>query len=234
MIRAFDTLENNVDVLLQRQAALTTNIANVTTPGYMAQNLFQTTLREVRLHNYQGGPKANEFNDAGSITFGNEISGSRLNGAQGAMKTTGLATDFAVQGDAFFNVRMPNGSIAYTRNGNFKLNGQNELVTQDGNQVLGANGQAIVGTNNPNFALTRFADDSTMTSLGNTYYTSPTPGTPANNQVSQGMLEQSNVNIADQMASMIQISREYDANQRILSMNNETVGKAVNDLGSLQ
>lgn len=233
MIRAFDTLQDNFDVLLQRQAALTTNIANTNTPGYMEQNLFQTTLKEVRLHNFQGGPKINRFNDAGSFTFGNEIAGSSLNPTQGAIKTTGLATDFATSDGSFFNIQLPNGQIVYTRDGNFKLNENNQLVTQDGNTVLGANGQPINGSTNPNFQLTTFANVSNLTSIGNAYYTSPVVGTTTTGLAQQGMLTQSNVGLANQMADMIQISRAYEASQRFLSMNNETVGKAVNQLGSL-
>ncbi|CAH0416982.1 flagellar hook-basal body complex protein [Periweissella fabaria] len=233
MIRALDTLQNNFDLLIQRQANLASNIANANTPGYMEQNLFQSTLREVRLHNYQGGKYINSFNDAGGFTFGNELSGSRLNTNKGAMKTTGLQTDFAIPTAGFFNIQMPNGQTAYTRNGNFRLNDQNQLVTQDGYAVLGQNGQPIVGTDNPPFKITNFANISQLANLGNTYYTSPTPGTTVTTQVQAGMLEQSNVQIADQMTSMIQISREYEANQRALSMNNATLDKAVNRLGAL-
>lgn len=233
MIRAFDTLQNNFDVLLQRQAALNANIANTNTPGYMEQNLFQTTLKEVRLHNYQGGPRINQFNDAGAFTFGNELAGSRLSTGHGAVKTTGLPTDFATMNDNFFNVQLPSGEIAYTRNGNFKLTSNNQLVTQDGNPVLGANGQPIFGTENHNFQLTSFADMGTLTSLGKSYYTSSTAGNTTTGTAKQGMLEQANVQLADQMANMIQVSRAYEASQRALTMNNETVNKAVNQLGTL-
>jgi flagellar basal-body rod protein FlgF len=233
MIRALDTLQNNFDLLLQRQANLASNIANANTPGYMEQNLFQSTLREVRLHNYQGGNHVNAFNDAGSFTFGNQLSGSSLNPDKGALKTTGLQTDFAIPSAGFFNVQLPNGQVGYTRNGNFRLNSQDQLVTQDGYAILSQAGQPIIGTDNPNFKITTFASAKQLTNLGNTYYTSTTPGETINTPVQAGMLEQSNVKIADQMTAMIQISREYEANQRVLSMNNATLDKAVNRLGSL-
>lgn len=233
MIRAFDTLHDNFDVLLQRQQMLTNNMANTNTPGYMEKKIFQTTLKEVRLHNYQGGLKVNQFNDAGSFTFGNEISKTSLNDARGTFKTTGLQTDFAIQNDGFFNVQMPNGSVSYTRNGNFKLNQQNQLTTNDGYLVLNKNNQPINDVNNPDFKITNFNDNKTLVNVGGTYYTSQTNGNDINSQVNKGMLEQSNVQIADQMTDMIQISREYEANQRALSMNNETVKKAVNQLGAM-
>jgi len=63
-----------------------------------------------------------------------------LGSAQGAMTHTGIETNFAIEGDGFFRIRKPDGTVGYTRNGNFRLNEARELVTQQGFPVDGENG----------------------------------------------------------------------------------------------
>ncbi|GAJ26330.1 flagellar basal-body rod protein FlgF [Liquorilactobacillus sucicola DSM 21376 = JCM 15457] len=233
MIRALDTLRQNVDILQKRQENVSGNIANVNTTGYRAKHLFQSTLREAQLHNYQGGPNANQRTEIGGFTFGNQLDGSYLDQTKGALHQTGRATDFAITNDGYFTVRMPNGQEAYTRNGNFNLNEQNQYVTQEGYTVLNAAGQPAVAGDN-NFRITAFDDEQALQNMGNTYFTSNAQGRQlAGADVRQGYLEQSNVSTADEMVALIQTGREFEANQKALSSNNETLGKAVNELGKI-
>lgn len=234
MIRSLDTIYKSVHVLQKRQENLNSNIANTNTSGYMAKDLFQKTLEGVPLHNYEGGVKMDRYHQVGDFTFGNGLSGAYLNTNRGALKNTGRLTDFAVNDNAFFTVRMNNGQMAYTRNGNFQLNNQNQLVTQEGYQVLGANNQPITLEmgRTPNFLITSFADENALVSMGDTYYTSNQAGQIINNaSVVQGYVEGSNVNVADEMVKMIQTTREFEANQKALNTMNETLNKAVNELG---
>ncbi|KRL99147.1 flagellar hook-basal body protein [Liquorilactobacillus satsumensis] len=234
MIRGLDTLRQNIDVLLKRQENASSNIANVNTTGYQAKKLFQSTLKQVRFQNYQGGPNVNQRTEIGDFTFGNQLDGAALNPEKGAFKQTGRSTDFAIQNDGYFTVKMPNGTTAYTRNGNFKVNAQNEYVTQEGYQVLSAAGTAVAAGQNPAFGIVAFDNPQQLESQGNTYYT--TTQTPHNVQTAQvlnGYLEQSNVATADEMVSLIQTGREFEANQKALSTNNETLNKAVNELGKI-
>ena len=119
MIRSIDTLKSNFEVLQKRQEAISANIANVNTNGYQEKKLFQSTLKNVQLHNFMGGLKNEQRVNVGNFTFGNQIDGSYLNTQPGSMHETDLKTDFAINGAGYFTVRMNNGQIGYTRNGNF-------------------------------------------------------------------------------------------------------------------
>lgn len=235
MIRGFETLNRNIDILQKRQENISANIANVNTNGYLDKELFQKTLKNVGLHNYQAGPNANQRQNIGQFTFGNQIDGSYLNTSAGSLKETDRATDFAINGSGFFTVRMANGQLGYTRNGSFTIN-NNRYVTQEGYQVLNANNQPVqVTKQTPNFKIVNLTNPTTLSSAGNTYYTSNTnPQIVNNSQVTRGFIAQSNVSVADEMVALMQTGREYEANQKILSATNETVSKAVNQLGNVQ
>lgn len=233
MIRSLDTLYKSVHLLQKRQENSNSNIANTNTTGYKAKSLFQRTLEEVPLHNYEDGIQMDQRHEIGGFTFGNELAGAYLNAERGALKNTERLTDFALNGEGYFTIRMNNGQLAYTRNGNFIKNDQNQLLTQEGYQVLGANNQPIVMQDNvkPNFLITNFQEESALISNGDTYYTSNQPGQIIQGSVVQGYLEGSNVSVADEMVKMIQTSREFEANQKALQTVNETLDKAVNELG---
>lgn len=234
MIRAIDTLKSNFEVLQKRQEATAGNVANVNTNGYREKKLFQSTLKNVALHNYMGGVKNNQWVDVGDFTFGNQIDGSYLNTSSGALRQTDLPNDFAINGAGYFTVRMNNGQIGYTRNGNFTANEQGQLVTQEGYTVLGANGQAVAAnTQNPQLMVVTFNDNVELENQGNTIYTTNAAGTQIRGNVVQGMLEGSNTDVAENMVDLIKTSREFEASQKALSTMNSTLEKAVNGLGSI-
>lgn len=208
-------------------------MANSQTTGYQSQRLFQRTLEDVELFNYQDGPDVDRRNEVGAFTMGNEISGSALNTARGAQESTERATDFALQSAGYFSVQMPNGEEGYTRNGHFAVNEQNNLVTQEGYIVLGTNNQAIAADNpRPAFKVMAFNEPERLQIAGNGYFTSEAPGAVIPNaQAVQGYLETSNVSVADEMVDLMQTAREYEANQKVLSTINQTLQKATNEIG---
>ena len=73
MIRSIDTLTKNFQILQKRQENTSSNMANSQTTGYQSQRLFQQTLEEVEMTNYQGGPEVNRRNPIGGFVFGNEL-----------------------------------------------------------------------------------------------------------------------------------------------------------------
>ncbi|GGI66166.1 flagellar hook-basal body protein [Enterococcus alcedinis] len=233
MIRSIDTLTKNFQILQKRQENTSSNMANSQTTGFQSQRLFQQTLEEVDMMNHQGGPEVNRRNPIGGFTFGNEIAGSALDTSRGALEQTTRTTDFAVKSEGYFSVRMPNGQEGYTRNGHFGVNAQNELVTQEGYLVLGANNQGVAANDTrPNFKITAFNEPQRLQIAGNGYFTSQVAGTVvANAQVNQGYLETSNVTVADEMVELMQTAREYEANQKVLSTVNQTLQKATNEIG---
>lgn len=91
----------------------------------------------------------------------------------------------------------------------------------------------MTAADNPQFQVRLFEPDQLMAN-GETYYTSDNAGTiAARPTVQQGYLEQANVVVADEMVAMIQTSREFEANQKVLNSTNETLQKAVNELGKI-
>ncbi|AQP54578.1 hypothetical protein CBF34_01100 [Vagococcus penaei] len=236
MIRSMDTLRNSLDILQKRQENISGNVANTNTPGYRAQGMTQRTKDAVPMFNFQGGPNLDEQNNIGNFVFGNELDLVYQKTEQGGIKQTQRKTDFSIVGDGFFNIQLDNGQTVYTRNGNFTVNEQNQLVTQQGFLVLGQNGQPIDATTinqaPPAFQLTRFNNPEAMQSVGQTLYVSGEDGMVDTQSVtSQNSLEGSNVNMVDQMTQLIEMARQFETNQKALHASDETLGYATTQIG---
>ncbi|MEC6747134.1 flagellar hook-basal body complex protein [Marinilactibacillus sp. XAAS-LB27] len=253
MIRGIDTLSKNFNVLSEKQKNLATNTANVTTPGFKSQNLVTSTTEAVDVHNYTRGPELNLRRETGQIVFGNQLDEAYRNLDSGALQGTNNQTDVALSGDGYFTVQGPGGETFYTRNGNFSVNDQNQLVTQEGYAVLGIqngggtepitvndenftidqDGFVISGQNAPQFLyITNFQDQSDLTTVGDTLFQGEN-GVPMGTGFTtmQGYVEQSNVDMVDVMSDMMQISREFEANQKILRTMDETLRRATQEVG---
>lgn len=256
MIRGINTLSNSFNVLSEKQKNLATNAANTMTPGYKSQQLMTSTTGQVDIHNYSRQMQGTQRNDIGQLTFGNQLDEAVRNFSAGGMKLTDNKTDVAINGDAMFTVQNEAGELFYTRNGNFSVNGQGELVTQEGYQVMGIedNGAispitvgtdieqsftidsfGFVQTNNnaPQFLyLTQFDNPEELTSAGGSLFQGGN-GNPVGVgfKIEQGYVESSNVNMADVMTEMLQVSREFEANQRVLQSTDETLKRATQEVG---
>lgn len=233
MIRGIDTLRHSFNVMQAQQENISSNIANIKTPGYLQKNLFESTMDEAQLHNYQAGPKNETRQEIGGFTWGNQIAASALNMQKGSLESTGLPTDFAVQGNGFFAVRMGNGQIGYTRDGHFAVNNNGQLVTQEGFQVMGRNGGPVAADQaEQNLMVVAFPENAQLQNVGGTFYTGQ-GAQQANVLVQAGMLENSNVSAADEMVSLMETGRQFQAQQKVLSSTNSTLDKAVNQLGRI-
>ncbi|EDP69227.1 flagellar hook-basal body complex protein [Carnobacterium sp. AT7] len=252
MIRSLTTLSNSINILQKKQENISANVANINTSGYKSQEIIQSTRASEMMSNHLGGPLLNQQQDIGGFTFGSQIDEIVQNFNQGGLKATASTTDVAIQGDGFFTVEAANGETSYTRNGNFNVNDAGELVTQEGYRVLGvtANGQAapiqvdgadftidargtIAGTG-MSLMITNFDDTAGLTRVGDTLFTGQggtvqTGGTV----VQQSYLETSNVETVDEITNLMQVSRAFEANQKALSAADETLRKAVNEVGKV-
>jgi flagellar basal-body rod protein FlgG len=240
MIRSLNTINRNMNILQKKQENTSANITNVNTPGFKFQDIVQSTMETHQLVNYAGGRDANRRQELGGFIYGNQIDEIYRNFEQGTLVETGNFSDFAIIGNGFFTIQMDDGTIAYTRNGNFKLNENNELVTMEGYIVLGSSefdeiGPIVVEDNdftNINFLISDFNDYRELTSIGDTIFTADEGLSFAiNGEVKQAFLESSNVVIVDELVKMIEISREFEANQKLLHTADETLNKAVNEVG---
>ena len=170
--------------------------------------------------------------------------------SQGDLDQTGVDTDFAIDGDGFFAVQTENG-IMYTRSGDFSLSPQGILVDKQGNPVLTDSGplaiQADTFTVNDDGTVTindyaagrirvvDFEKPYQLRKVGDSYLAPKDPTAverpSADYRIRQGYLEKSNVNIVEVMVDMLSSFRAYEAGQKAIQAQDETLDKAVNDLG---
>lgn len=238
-----------MNVLQKKQENTAANTANVNTPGFKYQELIQKAMKEHQVYNHAGGAGNKAMTELGSISFGTEIDGAYSVFTPGVLKETGSATDIALNGRGFFGVTTEDGQMAFTRNGNFTISEDRRLVTKEGYPVLGTRGGNVeeiyvmgdelsIGKNGEingtdlKIFTADFADYGNLELRGETLYLGAGGNfNPVDTQMEQGYLESSNVNIMDEMVKMMEVSREFQSNQRVLSVLNETLQKTVNEIG---
>lgn len=233
MIRSLYTINRSLNVIQKKQENTSANIVNVNTPGYKFQGVLQSTMESREMMNYAGGNNKNLRNPLGQFIFGNQVDGYYRNYTSGSFYETGNNTDFAINGDGFFTVELNNGQRAYTRNGNFTTNENNELTTVEGYRIIGLNGYINPNEENPNFLISNIEDYNTMTSIGDSLFTTQSPINAIGSEVKRGYLESSNVNMEDEMVKLIEITREFETNQKLMHTADETLSKAVNEVGKV-
>lgn len=238
MIRSLNTVNTNMNILQAKMENTSASIANIQTPGYKFQDIVQSTMDSRDLVNYTAGPNNDRRRELGAFTFGNYIDEIYKNFSPGSLVESGIKSDFAIIGNGFFTIQLEDGQIAYTRNGNFTLTADQQLLTSDGYPVLGLDSDGQVtnifmndGELSADFLIRDFNDYQSLDSIGETNYTSPVEGQIVEGEVMQGFLEMSNVIMVDEMVKLIEISREFSANQKLIHTADETLNKAVNEIG---
>jgi flagellar basal body rod protein FlgG len=193
--------------------------------------------------------KENTLQYVGMLGLGVESGPQFTDFSQGALDNTGNPLDLAMQGDGFFTVKTPQGT-RYTRDGRFLRDAQNNMVTVDGNQVLGQNNQPIKlpdgdisvatdGTlNSGTTAIGKLAiaffqnpDQELARTEGNLFTGPATPTGKGAPQVAQGALESSNADPTSLMTEMTEIARSYEAAQKMVQNEDELTGKTIATLG---
>jgi len=228
---------------------LSNNMANANTVGFKEDRVFRIPKTSSSVWDNLSGalPKDLSINNISSLPVG-----SFTNFEQGQLKETGNVLDVALDGEGFFSVQSPQG-LQYTRKGNFVLNSNNTLVTQEGYPVLGKgggkiqiSGQNIVvassgaiivdGVEADTLKIVDFANKKGLLKIGNSLYSPQDPndtGAPADKaQVQQGFIEGSNVDPIKMMTEMIDVIRGYESYQKILQSMNET-NTRTNEIGKL-
>jgi flagellar basal-body rod protein FlgF len=211
-----------------RQQQIANDLANTSTPGYKADRTAQKSFGNLLLQNTLTGQTVGSQSTA---TIADE---QVTDFSPQPLRDTGEPLDFAISGDGFFAVRTADGT-RYTRDGQFTVSPAGELVTAQGDQVLGRGGQPIrvgsdgkvdprrldvVGLTNP-----RKAGDGLVTG---------TPGgTASTGQVRAGALEGSGADPARSMVDMIASLRAFESGQKAIQAIDDVLGKAANNVGSL-
>ncbi|HRJ67898.1 MAG TPA: flagellar basal-body rod protein FlgG [Alphaproteobacteria bacterium] len=177
---------------------------------------------------------------------------------QGALQMTGNPFDIAIKGEGYYMITLPSGETGYTRDGSFQLDQDGQLVTSEGYDVqpgitippdavdvtVNASGEVLVKlqnqtalTNVGQIQLATFANDAGLEAIGNNILMETeasgtavvsNPGEPGYGQLEQGALETSNVNIVQEITSLIQAQRAYEMNSKIIQTGDEMLSTISN------
>jgi len=252
-------MENALLIGLSRQTALerqidviANNIANVNTTGYKSDNtLFETYLNTpAHEDNFVDGDRRVSFvQDRGTYR----------NMTQGSIEQTGNPLDVAINGTAFMAVQTAGGE-RYTRDGSFHINNQGQLVTANGNAILGDSGPIVLqatdhdvniapdgtvtvieGTNRNDsirgkLRLVNFTDAQKLLKEGSNLYAAGEGGAPQSDiksTIQQGFVEKSNVNSVSEMSRMMEVSRAYSSIATLMQQQAELQKNAIQALADV-
>ena len=174
---------------------------------------------------------------------------------QGNMQQTNNNNDLAINGSGFFQITMPDGSFAYTRDGSFQVSSTGQLVNSSGfalspaitvpatAQSLTVASDGVVSVTLPNsvavsqigaIQLATFINPAGLQAKGGNLYvetaasgtpTTVTPGSTGSGTISQGFVETSNVNVVEEMVNMIQTQRAYEINSKSITTSDQMLQK---------
>ena len=223
------------------QEIISENLAASSIPGYKKQ--------DVSFSAVQAGLAA------GRGTLKLPHSTGVTNFRQGELKFTGVNTDFALEGPGFISVQMPDGTTAYTRDGEMHVNSSGQLVTKQGYMVLGDGGSIQLDLNNRapmsiaasgevsqgtdvkgRLQATDFEDPHLLTPIGNGYFVASNPAIATRETTAtfrQNFLEGSNTSASIEMTNLITAMRTFEANQRVIQLQDQRMGQAIAELGNL-
>jgi flagellar basal-body rod protein FlgF len=228
------------------QEVIAENMAASSVPGYKRQDVsFQAV--EAGIASTTADAQKNSWSLPQGVTH--------TSFTPGEMRFTGVDTDMGIQGTGFFEVQLPNGANAYTRDGEFQMNGNGQLVTKQGYLVMGDSGpiqldrasvQPVTvsaegevsqgGTARGSLKLVDFTKPEGLTQVSGGYFVARDPNiefaTNTHPQVKQFYLEQANTSAVSEMANMITVMRSSEANQRVIQMEDDRMGKAISELGN--
>ena len=240
--------KTGLDAQNTRMAVISNNLANVNTTGFKKgraafQDLVYQNLRQVGAQSSQN----TQYPTGLTLGTGVRIVATEKVYEQGSLQQTNNNMDLAITGRGFFQVTLPDGTLAYTSDGSFKLSGQGNLVTSTGFALspaitIPANAQTVTigtdgtvsvtvpGTPTPTqvgqIQLADFINPSGLQPRGDNLLIesvssgAPQVGTPGTNGLGatqQGSLETSNVNTVEELVSMIETQRGYEMNSKAIA-----------------
>tara|TARA_B100000315_G_scaffold250360_1_gene283031 strand:+ start:1896 stop:2681 length:786 start_codon:yes stop_codon:yes gene_type:complete len=237
----------------QNVEVISNNIANMNTTAYMRRrtefhDLIYQNLRRV----------GSTSSDAGTIVpsgvqlgLGVKMAAVYRIHEQGNLTSTDNTFDIAIQGNGFFQIQMPDGSTAFSRDGSFQLSPSGQIVTHDGNPLvpnisvdtnaidvtINSTGEVLVkvqGSVTPSNAgqiqLATFPNDAGLEAIGGNLYletpasgsaTTGTPGAFGYGTMLQGFLETSNVNAVSEVSELISAQRAYEMNSKVIQTSDQ-------------
>jgi flagellar basal-body rod protein FlgG len=256
MIRSLWIAKTGLDAQQTQMDTIANNLANVSTNGFkrsraVFEDLLYQTIRQ------PGAQSSQQTQIPSGLQIGTgvrPVAAERIH-TQGNLQQTGNQLDVAIQGAGFFQVLMPDGTTAYTRDGSFQQNAQGQLVTSSGftvqpaltipvNSLTVTIGQdGVVSVTQPGVAapiqigslqLATFINPAGLMSQGQNLYqetassgtpSTTVPGTNGGGTLSQSYVETSNVNVVEEMVNMIQTQRAYEINSKAITTSDQMLQK---------
>ncbi|MFZ6773682.1 flagellar basal-body rod protein FlgG [Undibacterium sp. SXout7W] len=252
MIRSLWIAKTGLDAQQTQMDVITNNLANVSTTGFkrsraVFEDLLYQTIRQ------PGAQSSQQTQLPSGLQLGTGVKpvATERIFTQGNLQQTGNSKDVAIQGEGFFQVLMPDGATAYTRDGSFQMDNQGQLVTSSGFVIqpaitIPANAQSITvgrdgtvsvtqpGSTAPvqvgSLQLATFINPAGLMSLGENLYVETaasgnpgtnTPGTNGAGLLVQNFVETSNVNVAEELVNMIQTQRAYEINSKAITTSDQ-------------
>ena len=233
-------------------ATISNNLANINTVGFKSDDVvFEDLFYQVQVQPGSDNTQENQAPSGLQLGTGVRVVGTQKNFAPGAFQTTKNQFDMAIVGQGFFQVQMPDGTNAYTRNGQFQLSAQGEIVNAEGMVLepgievppeataisIGKDGSVsatIAGQAQPEnlgkISLANFINPAGLNALGMNLFAEtassgiPQEGTAGEDglgNLRQFSLEASNVNMVEEMVSMVTAQRAYEMNTKVLAAADE-------------
>lgn len=256
MIRSLWISKTGLDAQQTQMDVISNNLANVSTSGFkksraVFEDLLYQNIRQV------GAQTSQQSQSPSGLQLGTGVKpvATERIFTQGNLQQTSNDKDIAIQGQGFFQILLPDGTTAYTRDGSFQIDNQGQLVTASGFPVqpaisIPANAQSlsvgrdgVVSITTPNstattqigqIQLATFINPAGLQGKGENLYVETTasgnpnintPGTNGAGLLSQGYVETSNVNVVEELVSMIQTQRAYEINSKAITTSDQMLQK---------
>lgn len=232
--------QTNLDVIAN-------NLANVNTVGFKSQRAeFQDMVYQTMRTSGASTGSTSSAPTSNQVGLGTRYAGNSTNFGQGGLQATGNPMEVAIQGDGFFQIELPDGTTAYSRDGSFKRNANGDMVTSDGYRVLpgitipanatglsiAANGAVTAQLPGQDVAqtlatiqLATFPNPSGLTRVGSNLFaaggasgeaTLADPGSNGSGSLAASFVEGANVSIVEEMVRMILAQRAYEVNSKAI------------------
>ncbi|MDY0013322.1 MAG: flagellar basal-body rod protein FlgG [Rhodocyclaceae bacterium] len=256
MIRSLWIARTGLEAQQTQLDVISNNLANVSTNGFkrsraVFEDLLYQTLRQ------PGAQSTQQTQISSGLQLGTgvrPVATERIH-TQGNLQQTGNDLDMGIQGNGFFQIQLPDGTTAYTRDGSLQLDNQGQIVTASGYPLspaitlpadatsitIGKDGTVSVvqagqaaPTQIGSIQLATFVNPGGLQSVGENLYLetgssgTATPNTPGQNGagvINQKYVETSNVNVAEELVSMIATQRAYELNSRAIQTSDSMLGR---------
>lgn len=232
MLRGLYTGAMGLSALNKQHEAVANNLANANSLGYKKDRVVMASFRDMVISRLHDPLLPTEQPEVGKISTGVKVAEIATDYSGGTQRSTDDPFSLAVTGEGYFAVNTPRGE-RYTKNGDFRLDGDGRLVTDEGYPVLGLNGELTPGSKDFSLNDLKIVALTAPQKEGASLFRDDNPQVSANAGVVQNFAEDSNVNPIEEMNTLISVMRAYEANQKAVQTLDGTLEKAVNEIARL-